>query len=326
MRECPTSRSGTFPHYGSMNDQMTEARKYHAKAHTETMAARMSDYILQLVEFATKDVQTFMMGASNMAYSSAAAEENTYRALVAENGANRIIIAKSSAERFVIGQTISIGTSYSSDNVAKNRVVISIDPIDSETSAINFDGPAVNIAANNVVGSRPWKNGVTNIVVASSGSPGSNTDEKHPCIWRGKVDPWATAYSAICDVLFIREGIEGSYEYYAHYLEDPTKYAAGVLTEDYTKLAYKVGDTTGYVKTLGIDSRFPHVRFPDEVGASSTTYLASYFWAPNGDIRVPFVGGTLNNGRNCSPVFFDCSLSPSYVRWSRLARLFVNRD
>lgn len=321
----PTSRSGTFPYYGSMNDHMTEARKYNDNAHTETMAARMSDYILQLVEFATKDVQTVMMGASNMPYSSAAAAENPYRALIAESGANRIVIAKESAERFLVGQTISIGTSYSSDNIAKNRIITSIDPIDSEMSAIYFDGPTVDVAVNNVAGSRPWKNGTTNIVVASSGSPGSNEDGKHPCIWRGKVDPWATAFSAICDVLIIREGEEGSYEYYPHYLEDPTKYATGTLTEDYIKLDYKIANTTGYAKTLGLDKRFPHVRLTDEIGASSTTYLSAYLWAPNGDIRVPFVGGYLSYGRNCSPVYFHCHNVPSTVSWYRLARLFVNR-
>lgn len=321
----PTSRSGTFPYYGSMNDHMTEARKYHAKAHTETMAARMSDYILQLVEFATKDLQTIMMGASNMPYSEAAAASNPYRALITEEGTNRIVISKENSERFVIGQTISIGTVGYQDTIAKNRTITSIDSVDNESAAIHFDGPAVNIAINNIVTSRPWKNGVTNIIKASSGSIVSNEDGRYPCIWRGKVDPWATAYSAICDVLFIREGEEGAYEYYPHYLEDPTKYAAGALTDDYTKLSYKVGDTGGYAKTLGMDKRFPHVRLTDEVGASSTTYLAAYYWAPNGDTRVPFVGGFLHNGRHCSPVCFYCNISPSNSHWFRLSRLFVSR-
>lgn len=315
----PTSRSGTFPYYGSMNDHMTEARKYHAKGHTETMAARMSDYILQLVEFATKDLQTIMMGAANMPYS------DSYKALEAGTGVNRIIIDDKLADNLLVGQTISIGTSVSADNIAKNRIIISIESVAVGKKAITFDGAAVNVAVGNVVSSRPWKNGATNIVVASSGSPGNNEDGKHPCIWRGKVDPWATAFSAICDALIIREGEEESYEYYPHYLEDPTKYATGTLTEDYTKLDYKIADTTGYAKTLGLDKRFPHVRLTDEIGASSTTYLSAYFWAPNGDIRVPFVGGHLNGGRYCSPVCFYCSSSPSHSRWYRLARLFVNR-
>lgn len=235
------------------------------------------------------------------------------------------MIDETLANNFLVGQTVSIGTSAGADTIAKNRIIISIETVAVGKKAINFDGAAVNIAIGNVISSRPWKNGATNIVVASSGSPGSNTDGKRPCIWRGKVDPWATAFSAICDVLFIREGKEGAYEYYPHYLEDPTKYAAGALTDDYTKLSYKVGDATGYAKTLGIDKRFPHVRLTDEVGASSTTYLAAYYYAPNGDIRVPFVGGYLDHGRYCSPVYFHCYYAPSNSYWNRLSRLFVSR-
>ena len=115
----PTSRAGVFPTYGSVNDHMANARQYHEKAHTETMAARMSDYILQLVEFATKDLQTIMMGAANMPYSETTPAENIYRALVAESATNRIVIRKESAASFVAGQTISIGTVGYQDTIAK---------------------------------------------------------------------------------------------------------------------------------------------------------------------------------------------------------------
>ena len=37
----PTSRAGVFPTYNSMNGHMTDVRKYHQKAHTETMAVRI---------------------------------------------------------------------------------------------------------------------------------------------------------------------------------------------------------------------------------------------------------------------------------------------
>lgn len=58
----PTSRSGLTPSYNSLNTWMTKAKNYHKNAHTETIACHMSEYILQLVEFATKDLQSIMMG------------------------------------------------------------------------------------------------------------------------------------------------------------------------------------------------------------------------------------------------------------------------
>ena len=317
----PTSRAGVFADYGSVNSHMASAKLYHARAHTETMAARMSDYILQLVEFATKDVQNIMMGAANMAYS------GSYTAVIAETGVNRIIVSNASAANFVIGQTISIGANADSDTVAKNRVITNISVHDASNKAITFDGTPVNIAIGNVVASRPWKNGATNIIKASSGSIVSNSDGRYPCIWRGKVSPWAETFSAICDMLVKREGEAAPYSHIPYYLPDPTKYAAGALTADYIRMNYQTAAVDGYAKTLGIDPKYPHVRLPDAVGASSTTYLSAYFYIKNDpvEIRAVFVGGCLTYGRFCSPVNFLCSNAPSLSNWFRASRLFVSR-
>lgn len=311
-----TSRAGVFPTSGSMNNHMANARTYHAKAHTETMAVRISEYMLQLVEFATKDLQSVMMGASYMAYS------NSDAAITGETSVNRIILPKSREGRFVTGQTVSIGTSYTSSSVAKNRIITDIVEFDEENIAIYFDGDPVDIAEGNVIASRAWKNGATNVVLASSGSPVSNTSGKYPCVWRGKVDPWGGGWSAICDVLVKKEGDEGPYIPY--YLEDPTKYVNGDITDDYVKLSYKLADKNGYVKTLGRDERFKHVRLPNRVGASSSTYLAAYYWIQNSPlVRAVFAGGYWNDGRTCSPVSFHCNDSPSNSALGRLSRLFV---
>lgn len=317
----PTSRAGVFADYGSVNSHMASAKLYHARAHTETMAARMSDYILQLVEFATKDVQNIMMGAANMAYDAAA------KAIIAETGVNRIVINNASAQKFVIGQTISIGTSRDTDAAAKNRVITNIAAYDAGNMAITFDGAPVNIAINNAVASRPWKNGATNIIKASSGSIVSNSDGRYPCIWRGKVSPWAETYSAICDMLVKKEGAAAPFSYIPYYLPDPNEYAAGALTADYIRLNYETAKENGYAKTLGIDPEYPHVRLPDAVGASSTTYLSAYFYITNDsvEIRAVIVGGYLYLGRVCSPVIFLCYSAPSDSHWTRASRLFVSR-
>lgn len=320
----PTSRSGTFPARNSVDGHMTDARKYHAKAHLETIAARMSDYILQLVEFATKDLQTVMMGASSMAYANS---DNA--ALIAENAVNRIVIADVAADRFVVGQTVAIGTNYSNGSIADNRIITSIIPHSTGKKAINFDGAAVNIAIGNVVDSRAWRNGATNIVKASSGSPVSNTSGKYPCIWRGRVDPWGNAFSAISDVLIKRTGagtVESPYAYTPFFLPDPTKYATGAITADYIELNYKLATADGYAKALGLDSRYKHVRLTSEVGGSSTSGLAAWYSYPRYDVTAVFAGGGWGSGRYCSPVYFACHDLPSHVNIDRMSRLFVSRS
>jgi hypothetical protein len=320
VNNVATSRSGVFPTYNSLNGHMTAARTYNAtKAHTETMAARMSDYILQLVEFATKDVQNIMMGACNLSYTA------SHVATVAENGVNRIIIANAYADTYVVGQTIAIGASAGDGAVCENRVITTIAVYDANNKAISFDGAAVNIALGKVISSRAWKNGATDIITASSGSPVSNTSGKYPCIWRGKVDPWADAFSAICDILIQQTGSGTTgdpYVYTPYYLKDPRKYNAGTITADYVKLGYTIPGADGYAETLGYDARYKLARLTDAIGASSTTYLAAYYYYPRYAVCVAFVGGGWISGRYCSPVYFYCNNAPSYSNINRLARHF----
>lgn len=316
-----TSRSGVFAEYTSLNGHMTAAQNTHSRAHTETMASLFTDWLLLLVEFATKDPQTIMMGATSMAYG------DSYKAKFSEPNVNRIIIENDLADRFVIGQTIGIGSSYASDSVAKDRIVTSIVPHDEFHKAIYFDGEPVNITEGNVVSSRTWRNGVTNIIKASSGSIVSNTDGRYPCIWRGKVDPWGDAWSAICDVLIDSEEDEESNRLnHLYFLPDPTKYASGAITDDYVKLNYNPASTEGYIKAFGVDDRFPHVRFPIETGASSSTHFADYWYAPYSDgIRAVCAGGSWINGRPYGPFALIGIDAPSYSYVNRRARLFVSR-
>ena len=139
------------------------------------------------------------------------------------------------------------------------------------------------------------KNGATDIVVASSGSPVSNTSGKYPFIWRGKVNAWAEGFSGLCDFLIKRNGTgttESPYTYRPYFLPDPRKYANGVITSDYVELQYDLPQADGYAKLLGQDSRFKHIGLTKELGAASTTYLAAYYYYPRYDVCVVFVGGT----------------------------------
>lgn len=315
----PTSRSGVKPGYYSINTAFTTAQAWNTNAHGETINAHMYEYILQCIEFATRDLQTVMYGVGALTYNS-----ETDLASISETGVNRIILAR--ANNYAIGQTIVVGTARNGDNVTGERIVTSIEPYDENGQALYFDGEPVNIGIGNFVSSRAYKNGETDIVVASSGSPVDNTSGKYPCIWRGKADPWGNGYSGISDLLTKRYGAgtpEDPYTYKLCYLKNPKKYANGVITSDYIELNYNLPTSDGFAKELDQDTRFPLIGFAKEIGAASTTYYADYYYYPRNDVGAVFVGGHFSLGRFAGPLYFNCSNTPAFVYFGCLARLFV---
>lgn len=318
----PTSISGVLPGVYSLDTAMSTARTYHANGHVETMAAHMYEYILQLVEFATSDVQTVMMGASQNAHNGASDIITTVESETVFTTTEAVGV------RFVAGQTISIGSAQNGTNRSSGVVIESI-VTNEGVSTFTLEAPILAMAPGDFLSTRAWRNGATDIVAASSGSPVSNTSGKYPCIWRGKVDPWAMAYSQICDLLIQRSGVgttEDPYVYTPHYLPDPTKYAAGAITEDYTKLNLSLPIADGYAKSLGADKRFGFIGLTDMLGAASTTWLAAYYYYPRYEVCAVRVGGGWSLGRLCSPVSFNCASRPSHSHIFYLARLSVRRN
>ena len=318
----PTSRSGVYTPIMSLNSGMTNARLMGEKYTTTTTAEQYVKCLLMWVEFATRDIQTKMKGCSSLSYSA------DHKATVAEEAANRIIISKNYASSYVVGQGIAIGTALGSTNVANNRTVTAIADYDDTNTAISFDGDPVNIAVGNIVFAIAWKTGSCDNVLTSSGSPVSNTSGKYTCIYRGEETPFGNAFEWISDVLFKRVGsgtTEDPYSYDIYFLKDPTQYSNGTITNDYTKLNFKLPTADGYVKKLGFDSRFPWLRIPCEIGSSSTTYYADYYTYPRYALCAAFVGGYWGGGSGCGPCFWYCVGAPSSTVVNRRARLSYRR-
>ena len=318
----PTSRSGVYTPIMSLNSGMTNARLMGEKYTTTTTAEQYVKCLLMWVEFATRDIQTKMKGCSSLSYSA------DHKATVAEEAANRIIISKNYASAYVVGQGIAIGTALGSTNVANNRTVTAIADYDDTNTAISFDGDTVNIAVGNVVFAIAWKTGSCDNVLTSSGSPVSNTSGKYTCIYRGEETPFGNAFEWISDVLFKREGsgtTEDTYSYDIYFLKDATQYSNGTITNNYTKLNFKLPTADGYVKKLGFDSRFPWLRIPCEAGASSSTYYADYYYRPAYAVTAASVGGSWAYGSGCGPCYWNCADVPSYTSVSRHARLSYRR-
>lgn len=308
-----TSRSGLRPTYHSLNTGMEVARAFHANGHTETMKARITDYILQLVEFANRDVQTIMMGAANMRYSN-----SSDVSILAENGVNRIVVSTATASNYVVGQSISIGTSSNGEQISP-RVIIT-DIVDEGTDkAIEFDGSPLDIPLGAFISSRAWVNGATDGVKASSGSIVSNSNGFYPCKYRNNENPWGNIYSVICDVLETSEGA-------IHVLPDPTKYNAGAITSDYVLLDFTLPLSNGYVSEFQSDARYPYVVMPKTLGGSNVTYMGAYYYYPAQAISALVAGGVFSSGRFCSSVFFNLFHSPAVADLNRASRLFVSRS
>lgn len=313
----PSSRSGVYSDYNSLNGWVTDIKKLGEQYFGHTIAKQYIDTLLMMVEFATKDLQTVMRGCVSLPYSA------DHKALMAEESANRIVITKAQAAGYVVGQAISISaTAVHLDDVAKNRKIVSIEDKSDTETYLNFDGAAVEIKENYIVSSRPWVNGATDTVVASSGSPGDNTSGKYPCVYRGNENPYGNAWVNVVDLLASREGASSdNYKYYMNYLPDPSKYSTGTVTSDYIKLDYEMPGQDGYVKEFNVDKRFPFIRMAKTLGASDSTYYADYYYYARQATGAVFVGGDLYNGRVAGPCYFYCNAAPSHSLWDRRARL-----
>lgn len=317
-----TSRAGVFSDVCSLNMGMEKARTLGENYTVETTAEWYTECLYMWVEFATRNLQNVMAGASSMLFKA------TTTATVAEDAANRIIVASALGAEFVVGQTILIGTSLGTSKIANNRIVTAIEEYDAENKAIVFDGDPVNIAVGHIVYAAAWINGSCNNVLSSSGSPVSNTNGKYNCVYRGKETPYGNAFEQIADVLISRQGAgttEGPYTYDVHFLPNPTQYLAGAITDDYIKLNFTVLGTDGYVKKLGYDSRFPWLRIPCEVGASTTTYYSDFYCYPCRAVCTVRVGGFWGFGSVDGPCCWDCRNAPSDSGVASRARLSYHR-
>lgn len=307
------SISGQYPEWSSLNGHMEKCRKTNTNAHTETIKAHMSEYVLQLVEFATKDLQTIMMGSCYLPFDWGGKKHVT---TLETTNQNYLVMSKEKAKDFVIGQSIVVYNKWSD-----RRFITKIEDYDGTNSAIYFEGQEpLTLTVNTEMGGYPYRTGMTDNVKASSGSHVSNTDGKHQCKWRGKEAPWADGFSFLSDII---KQIEDDGKHYIYWLSDPKKYNNGILTEDYVKLNYNVSATEGYAKTLGVDKKYPFAAITDQVGASSNTYLGAYYYVNNTKLTVAYVGGYWSSGRYCSPVYFYLRYAPSVDPIYGLARLFV---
>ena len=153
--------------------------------------------------------------------------------------------------------------------------------------------------------------GLTNNIVASSGSVTSNTAGETSFIYRGEENIWGNVYEWV-DGCNIQNGA-------IYVCTNPEDYASDVFTDPYVKVGYNfIGPfgTNGYVSKMGHDSNYPYCNLPYERDASTSTYYCDYCSLNSGNV-VLCVGGycsfSSNNGLCCWYAYFSFYYSTSYV-------------
>lgn len=252
--------------------------------------------ILLDVEFATRDHQEIMQGASGMRYASDT---------VATGGTNQCTVSAACAAALAVGQTIAIGTTDKGAQVADNVTVTEINTTTGVIKLQSSNGADITVAAGNYISSRPWKSGACDSVLTPSGSPVSNTNAKYPCKYRGIENPFGNQFRWRWDYL--------QNDFQPYVLDDPNNYS-GSVNEHYTALAYQVAQANGYAKTMGFDPAFPHCRVTTEIGGGSTTYFADYYYQNSG-LRALRVGGDVSSGRSAGARSCNVYYAPGYATW-----------
>lgn len=243
---------------------------------------------LFIVEHATLRSQTVMSGYV-LGLDSIQAASVT----VAETAANRIIVTNGNAAKFAIGQSLNFKGSYIGE-------VISIEALDDTVnSAVNFVGTPQTTVVGDFLWNFPWKNGFSADILPSNGSLVSNTDAKHPCVYRGIESPWGDAFQ------FVDGIISKSREYYVS--ENPDEYSDHTK---YVSVGYSGPTGGGNIQEMGFNMEYPYAKLPITLGGTDGNYYTDRFNMGLGT-RVAAIGGFWAGGSNAGIFSWDFAGTPT---------------
>lgn len=228
---------------------------------------------LMIVVYGTRNVQSKIKGcvdlyATNIAITGARTDEAA------------VTVAKGVLE---VGNVISIGTGAENGSVASQRIVTAIDAIDGDTANVKavFSGEPVTTTTDHKIWRIMQSTGTANSVISTCGSPVSNSDGKHSFVFYGVENPlYGNQWRFECDWKIV-DGVP--------YICNDTNYNWSSV-ENYTKLDSLTLPNDGWARNLQADERFPWLQITKEVGGSSETYLADYFYINKSGSRIVLRG------------------------------------
>ena len=348
------SLPGYHPEFGCYRDIWNKARTYNNSDLTnyciiEPSAFDHYNWLLMTIEFATKNMQNIMAGATSMEYSSSDTLSKS------GTNVNSVVVTAAIGGKFLVGQSIYLGAGQSDtpSGVDKYNVITNIQNCDADGNPdpsgtyrlITFDGDARTVTASSTkIASRPWITGSTNLVRGHTGSPASNTDSQHPCLYRWLENPYGNINKTCLDMMDVRVD-EGSSKYHLDWYYNPSlkwlgseKYFPSSSSKpDLADLEAaangweKIGETPtdqykdGYIKELSRDDRYPEAEFPvSTTGGSATTYYCDYAYLVNSySVRAVRRRGYLATGATSGPRYVSANTAPSDAYWSSGGGLFM---
>ena len=279
------SVAGAIPSMSrTMQQNLDAARLWGDKYSIGTSAdAELLLYLLYVV-YGTRDAQAKVAGVTSL-------YQKDIAVTAATTDEAAVICAKGALE---VGNIISVGTGGEDSSVARYRMVTAVEAIAGDTANVKCSVSGAAFTA--TTAHKIWRiingTGTANSVIASCGSPVSNTDGRHSFVFFGVENPlYGNQWRFECDYKLIDGAV---------YICNDTNYQ-WTSAEGYTKLAVDLPGE-GYQKKLQVDERYPHLLLPEEVGGSSTTYCADYFWINRSGTRIARRGGTSSLGRSAGPL------------------------
>ena len=189
----------------------------------------------------------------------------------------------------------------------RNNNVETIDG-DATNVKVNFDGDPVTTTTDHKVWRIMQSTGTANSVIATCGSPVSNTDGRHSFVFYGVENPlYGNQWRFECDWKLV-DGVP-------YWCDDPTKYS-WTSNDGYIALDTMAMPDEGWATALQQDDRALSVQITKSVGGSSGTHLADYFWINKSGIRIALRGGPSGNGGNAGPFVLYLSRVAGDAWWS----------
>ena len=243
---------------------------------------------LMIVVYGTRHAQSKINGCTSL-YST-----NLAVAAATDNAASVVVAKGASIEP---GMVISIGSGGENEAIAKRRIVTSEETIDGDATnvKVNFDGDPVTTTTDHKVWRMMQSTGTANSVIATCGSPVSNTDGRHSFVFYGVENPlYGNQWHIECDWKLV-DGVP-------YWCDDPTKYS-WTSNDGYIALDTMAMPDEGWATALQQDDRAPSVQITKSVGGNSSTYLADYFYINKAGTRIVLRGGRSRSGGNAGPFY-----------------------
>lgn len=256
---------------------------------------------LMIVVYGTRNAQSKINGCVSL-YGT-----NIAVAAATDNAAS-VVVAKSAG--IEPGMVISIGTGDESETIARRRIVTSVEAIDGDATnvKVNFDGDPVTATTDHKVWRIMQSTGTANSVIATCGSPVSNTDGRHSFVFYGVENPlYGNQWRFECDWKLV-DGVP-------YWCDDPTKYS-WTSNDGYIALDTMAMPDEGWATALQQDDRAPSVQITKSVGGSSGTYLADYFYINKAGTRIALRGGRSSYGGSAGPFCVYLGDDAGYAWWS----------